>query len=87
MNKDETRGLLKGVGVAIIVCATIFYSLILNYRSEMNQNTLSAEEIESIARDNGMVYITEVSDIETLSREYIIDRAKAYGMTFDEESE
>ncbi len=53
----------------------------------MNQNTLSAEEIESIARDNGMVYITEVSDIETLSREYIIDRAKAYGMTFDEESE
>lgn len=87
MNKDELRGILKGGGVAMVVCAAIFYGMILNFRSEYQQGSMSNEEIVSAARELGMIYVTELQDIDDMTKEYIINMAKGFGMDFVEESE
>lgn len=63
MNRSEMKGLLKGIGIAVIICATIFYSLILNYRAEVaSELAMDDSEIIEAARDLGMVFPAELGD-------------------------
>lgn len=87
MSKDEVRGLFKGIGITMVICATIFYTLILNYRSSVMSETLTNEEIESKARDIGMIYVTELQELDAISEDYIIKIAKGLGMTFVEDQD
>lgn len=66
MNRSEVKGLLKGIGIAVIVCAAIFYSLILNYRAEVaSEHVMNDSEIIEAARGLGMVFPTELKDERT----------------------
>jgi hypothetical protein len=86
MSKVEIRGMIKGIGITLIFSAAIFYGLVLNLRHEMKNDSYTSEEIVNEARDLGMIYITEVNEVDFLSKEYIIKLAKSYGMEFIEEA-
>lgn len=63
MDKSELKGLLKGIGIAVVVCSTVFYGLILNYRAEFAlEGLMTNEEIVEAARDLGMIYLTEIDN-------------------------
>ncbi len=84
MSKLEVKGILKGIGIACIVCAAIFYSMIMNIRTDYEMALTDDEVIIEKARDLGMIYITEVNDIDFLTKEYIVRMARSYGMEYIE---
>ena len=85
MNKAEMNGLFKGLGVGIIVCATIFYVLVLNLRMEYESSVLSNEALIEEARNLGMVFRSDYKSTVELTDDEIIDAAKALGMVFVED--
>ena len=87
MDRKTFRGFLLGVGVAVILCTTVFYGLVLQLRSDYEKPVMTELEIVEEARDLGMIYITEINDLDVLTRDYIIKAAKGMGMEFTEDSE
>lgn len=86
MNKVELKGFLKGFGIALILSAAIFYTLVLNIRSTYESGIMTTEEIVEQAREQGMIFITEINELDVLTEDYIIKIAKSYGMIFEEEA-
>ena len=84
MEKMEVKGFLKGVGVTLIIMSAIFYGLMMNLQSTQSKPIYTNEEIVEKARDLGMIYITEIKDVDVLTKDYIIKMAKSYGMEFKE---
>ncbi len=80
MDRSEKRGLFKGLGIATIICTAIFYMMVLTMRTDYEAQTMADEDIIKLARDLGMVHITDSDLQEALSETYIIERAKALGM-------
>lgn len=84
MDHREIKGFLKGIGMTLIISAAIFYGMILTIRTEHMGEPLTEYEVVEEARNLGMVYITEINDIDFLTKDYIIKMAKSYGMVFVE---
>jgi len=84
MEKMEVKGFLKGVGTTLIIMSIIFYGLIVSLQTNQDKATPSTEEIVEMARDLGMIYITEIKDVDLLTKDYIVKMAKSYGMDFKE---
>ena len=58
--KKEVKILLRGVGVGLIVAATLFYGLSFNYtREKDSQYDIRDEVIIERAKNLGMVFIKE----------------------------
>ncbi|MDF1616796.1 hypothetical protein [Petrocella sp. FN5] len=84
MEKIEIKGFLKGVGTTLIIMSMIFYGLIVHLQTTQTKQTHTNEEIVEMARDLGMIYITEIKDVDLLTKDYIIKMAKSYGMEYKE---
>ncbi|MCF8018498.1 MAG: hypothetical protein K9L62_03745 [Vallitaleaceae bacterium] len=84
MDKMEVKGFLKGVGTTLIIMSIVFYGLIVSLQTKQNEATPTTEEIVEMARDLGMIYITEIKDVDLLTKDYIIKMAKSYGMDYKE---
>jgi hypothetical protein len=84
MEKMEVKGFLKGVGTTLIIMSIIFYGLMINLQITQNKEIYTNEEIVEMARDLGMIYITEIKDVDLLTKDYIIKMAKSYGMDYKE---
>lgn len=80
MDRKIIKGMLMGAGVMLIVSATVFYSLVLHLRSDQVKDTMTEEQIVQEARDLGMIYITEINDLDALTEDYIKKMARAMGM-------
>lgn len=85
MNKVELKGMFKGLGIGIIICATIFYGLVLNLRMTYESSVPSHEAVIEEARTLGMIFRNELDDPVRLTENEIIEAAKALGMKFEEE--
>jgi len=84
MEKMEVKGFLKGIGTTLIIMSIIFYGLIVNLQTTQSKQIYTNEEIVEMARDLGMIYITEIKDVDLLTKDYIIKMAKSYGMEYKE---
>ncbi|PKM68109.1 MAG: hypothetical protein CVU95_05550 [Firmicutes bacterium HGW-Firmicutes-2] len=84
MEKMEVKGFLKGIGMTLIIMSIVFYGLIVNLQTTQNKPIYTNEEIVEMARDLGMIYITEIKDVDLLTKDYIIKMAKSYGMDYKE---
>lgn len=80
MERSELKGLFKGIGIASIVCAAIFYMMVLNLRTDFEAQEMTDTVLIQKARDLGMVHVTDTSIEEALTDTYIKERAKALGM-------
>lgn len=73
---------LRGIGIGFIVAALLFFSL-KNVLIQETDNNITDTEIMLMARNLGMIPLTELDDV-VLNDEDLIERAKALGMDFIE---
>jgi len=85
MDKKEIKGFIRGMGVAFIISALVFYTMHLNFKAEIHLKEKNKAVIVQEAREMGMIFISEVNNIETLTEDYIIKMAKNLGMVFKKE--
>lgn len=82
MTSNETRGILKGIGIGMILCSAIFYMMVLDlrvsYDNAVNDNDRIIEEAEEL----GMQFPVDGVSSEGMTEEEIIEAAKELGMVF-----
>lgn len=86
MKKEEVKGIIKGLGIGFIISAFIVYAMILNIKMDYQKEEKTDTYIIDEARELGMIFISEVNNIEELTEDYIIKMAKSLGMVFKEEN-
>lgn len=84
MKKQEIKGLLKGLGVGMILSAAIFYGMLLNLRMAYESSLASNDEVIVQAKELGMVFRSDLG-VDYLNEEALIEEAKRLGMVFEEE--
>ena len=83
MDTNEIRGLLKGLGIGIILCTAVFYLTVLNLRTTYEDAYLDSDRIIESAKGLGMVFPSQ----QLMDDEDVIEAARKLGMVFEAERE